>query len=259
MIAVRKPTAADWLRGLIFNVWMGGSALVVGTLCLPVLLVAPNLALSAVRVWCRAALRALELICGIRVELRGLHHLPRTGVLIAGKHQSMLDTVAPFAFLACPTIVLKRELLSIPIYGWYAKRSGMIPIDREGAAKTLRGLIKDVRQRFDEGRQVLIFPEGTRVLPGAAPDYKPGIAALYKELDVPCVPLATNSGLHWPAHGIARIPGTVVFEVLEPIPAGLKRASFMRELETRIEQATAALVAADAGPVTEPEADRVAS
>ena len=94
---MRKPTAADWLRGLIFNVWMGGSALVVGTLCLPVLLVAPNLALSAVRVWCRAALRALELICGIRVELRGLHHLPRTGVLIAGKHQSMLDTVAPFA------------------------------------------------------------------------------------------------------------------------------------------------------------------
>ena len=246
MIAVRKPGAANWLRGLIFNIWMGGSALVVGAVCLPVLLVAPHLALMAVRIWCRSTLLALDVICGIRVELRGLHHLPQTGVLIAGKHLSMLDTVAPFAFLDCPTIVLKRELLRVPIYGWYARRSGMIPIDRDGAARTLRGLIKDVRQRFDEGRQVLIFPEGTRVQPGAAPDYKPGIAALYRELEVPCVPLATNSGLHWPAHGIARYPGTVVFEVLEPIPAGLKRPVFMRELEARIEAATLALLEADA-------------
>jgi 1-acyl-sn-glycerol-3-phosphate acyltransferase len=232
----------------MFNIWMGGSALVVGALWLPVLLVAPPLAMTAVRVWCRSTLGALEAICGIRVEIRGLHHLPETGVLIAGKHQGMLDTVAPFAFLTCPTIVLKRELLSIPIYGWSAKRSGMIPIDREGAARTLRGLIRDVRQRFDEGRQVLIFPEGTRVQPGAAPDYKPGIAALYRELDVACVPMATNSGLHWPAHGIARFPGTVVFEVLEPIPAGLKRAAFMRELEERIEAATEALMESDTSP-----------
>jgi 1-acyl-sn-glycerol-3-phosphate acyltransferase len=230
---------------LIFNIWLGGSALVVGAVALPVLLIAPHLAMAAVRIWCRSTLRALEAICGIRVELRGLHHLPQTGVLIAGKHQSMLDTVAPFAFLASPTIVLKRELLSVPIYGWYARRSGMIPIDRDGAARTLRGLIRDVRRRFDEGRQVLIFPEGTRVQPGAEPNYKPGIAALYRELDVACVPMATNSGLHWPAHGVARFPGTVVFEVLEPIPAGLKRATFMRELEERIEAATEALMESD--------------
>ncbi len=238
---------------------MGGSALVVGTVCLPMLLIAPDIALIAVRVWCRSTVRALQVICGIRVELRGLHNLPETGVLIAGKHQSMLDTVAPFVFLACPTIVLKRELLNIPIYGWYAQRSGMIPIDRDGAAKTLRALIKSVRQRFDEGRQVLIFPEGTRVQPGAAPDYKPGIAALYRELDVACIPLATNSGLHWPAHGIARFPGTVVFEVLEPIPAGLKRPVFMRELETRIEAATLALMAADRPPAASRAPDAVPS
>ena len=240
-----RPTAAHWLRGLIFNLWMGGSAVVLGAASLPVLLVRPDLTLRVVRVWCRANLAALRVICDIRVELRGLHHLPSTGVLIAGKHQSMLDTVAPFVFLSAPSIVLKQELLAIPVYGWFARRSGMIAIDREGAAKTLRALIKAVRRRFDEGRQVLIFPEGTRTVPGAAPDYKPGIAALYRELDVACVPLATNSGRHWPAHGIARMPGVVVFEMLAPIPAGLKRPVFMRELETRIEAATARLLEAD--------------
>jgi 1-acyl-sn-glycerol-3-phosphate acyltransferase len=239
----RQPTVYQYLSGALLTGWMGFVALVLGLACVPLIFVDRRYAVAAVRIWCRLVMGAARLLCGITVEVRGLDKLPDSGVLIAAKHQGMLDTVAPFDFLHDPSIVLKQELLEVPIYGWYASKVGMIPIDREGAAKTLRALIRAVRERFDEGRQIIIFPEGTRKYPGAAPDYKPGIAALYKELRVPCSPVATNSGMHWPPHGLAKYPGKVVFEVLDPIPAGLKRAEFMRELETRIETATARLVA----------------
>jgi 1-acyl-sn-glycerol-3-phosphate acyltransferase len=222
----------------VFNLGMVLVALLFGLACLPLMMVERKWATLAVRLWCRCVLGLLRTLCGVKVEVRGLENLPDHGVLIAAKHQCMLDTMAPFNFLSAPSIVLKQELLSIPIYGWYAKQSGMIPIDRSGAAKTLRNLIRDVRQRYDEGHQIIIFPEGTRQLPGAEPDYKPGIAALYKELNIPCTPIATNSGLHWPAKGLARYPGTVVFEILPPIPAGLKRAEFMRQMQDQIETAS---------------------
>ena len=245
LVKMPRPTIRLFLRGVIFNAWMGGSALVMGMICLPMMLFTPTVALAAVRIWCRLNVVMVRMICGVRVEIRGLEKLSSEGVLIAAKHHGMLDTIAPFDFLAAPAIVLKKELLSIPIYGWYAARTGMLPIDRTGGAVTLRALIKTVRERFNEGRQVIIFPEGTRVAPGAAPDYKPGIAALYKELGIACCPVATNSGLHWPAKGLIRYPGVVVFEILDPIPAGLKRAEFMRELQARIETATNRLIADD--------------
>jgi 1-acyl-sn-glycerol-3-phosphate acyltransferase len=139
--------------------------------------------------------------------------------------------------------VLKKELLVIPFYGWYSIKGGMIAVDREGHASALKKLVKDTRERLSEDRQVIIFPEGTRKDPGAQPDYKPGVAALYRDLDLPCTPVATNSGVHWPAHGFLRRPGTIVFQFLEPLPAGLKRGEFMRELQDRIETATNALLA----------------
>jgi 1-acyl-sn-glycerol-3-phosphate acyltransferase len=114
----------------------------------------------------------------------------------------------------------------------------MIVVDREGHSTALRKLVADTQDRMKEDRQVVIFPEGTRTRPGAAGAYKPGIAALYRDLGLPCVPCATNSGVHWPAKGLMRYPGTVVFEYLEPIPAGLKRGQFMAELEQRIETAS---------------------
>jgi 1-acyl-sn-glycerol-3-phosphate acyltransferase len=141
--------------------------------------------------------------------------------------------------------VLRQELMRIPIFSWWAWKCRMIVIDREGGAKTLRKLLADTRQRLKEApdRQIFIFPEGTRGVPGVPGDYHPGVAFLYRELDLPCVPIALNSGVHWPAHGILRRPGTIVFEFLEPIPPGLKRAAFMTELETRLETASNALLA----------------
>jgi 1-acyl-sn-glycerol-3-phosphate acyltransferase len=185
----------------------------------------------------------LTAICGVRVEIRGRQHMPGGAALIAAKHQCMFDTIAPFAALDDACYVMRKELAHIPFYGWYCARAGMIVIDRDAGAKALRQLIADARERMAQARQLVIFPEGHRMAPGAAGEYKPGIAALYRDLGLPCTPLATNSGYHWPAHGLLRRPGTIVYQFLEPIPAGLARAEFMRVLEERIETASAALAA----------------
>jgi 1-acyl-sn-glycerol-3-phosphate acyltransferase len=154
----------------------------------------------------------------------------------------MLDVFAQFAWLPDSCFVTKKELMWIPFFGWYATKARMIAVDRAGHATALRKMVAEAKVRFADGRQLVIFPEGHRGEPGVAGDYKPGIAALYRELDVPVHPVATNAGVHWPAHGFIRRPGTIVYQYLEPIPPGLKRAEFMRILEERIETASTALL-----------------
>jgi 1-acyl-sn-glycerol-3-phosphate acyltransferase len=157
----------------------------------------------------------------------------------------MFDIFGTAPILPDGSYVLRQELMAIPVFSWWAAKCRMIVIDREGGAKSLRKLLADSRQRLkdDPDRQIFIFPEGTRGQPGVAGDYLPGVAALYRDLELPCVPIALNSGAHWPAHGIIRRPGTIVFEFLDPIPPGLKRAAFMETLETRLEAASNALLA----------------
>jgi 1-acyl-sn-glycerol-3-phosphate acyltransferase len=184
----------------------------------------------------------LLVICDVRVEVRGREFIPTGAALVAPKHQCMLDVFAQFTWLPASAFVMKRTLGMIPFFGWYAMKVGCISIDREGHSKTLRQVVREGIELFKHNSQVVIFPEGTRKAPGAEPDYKPGIAALYRELNVPVYPVATNAGAHWPAHGILRKPGLIVFEYLEPIPPGLKRAEFMRLLEERIETASAKLL-----------------
>jgi 1-acyl-sn-glycerol-3-phosphate acyltransferase len=185
----------------------------------------------------------LRVICDIKVEVRGLEHLPAGAALIAPKHQCMFDIFGAFAFLPDSCFVSRKEFMKIPFFGWYIWKSQMIVVDREGQAAALRKLVVDSRDRLAHDRQIVIFPEGHRGEPGVAGDYKPGVAALYRELGVPCIPLALNTGVHWPAHGFLRHPGTIVFQFLEPIPAGLKRADFMRQLQDRLETASNALLA----------------
>jgi len=209
---------------------------------LPLMLAPRRWMLVAFRGWAHSVIWALDVFCGVTVEIRGREHLAGA-VLLAPKHQCLFDTIVPFALLPDCCQVMKKELIAIPFYGWYSLKARMVVVDREGGSKTMRKLLADSRERLAEGRQLLIFPEGHRQAPGAAPDYKPGVAALYG-LGVPCVPVATNSGVHWPAHGFLRYPGTIVVEYLEPIQPGLKRPAFMRELEHRIETASNALLAA---------------
>lgn len=220
-----------------FYVW----STFVAILMLPLLLGPGRWMSAAMDVWARGIIALLP-ICGVRVEFRGLNHLPSGAALIAGKHQCMFDTMGPLVVLARPCYVMKKELTRIPFYGWFSAKSGMIVVDREGEAKALRALLSEAKKRVEEGRQVVIFPEGTRMAPGIAGDYQPGIAGLYRTLGLPCVPMATNSGVHWPAHGFLRKPGKIVFEFLEPIAPGMRREAFMAELERRVETASTRLL-----------------
>lgn len=222
----------------LFYLWSA----VVAILCTPLLLGPSSWILRMFAFWGRGIAVLLRAVCGITVEVRGRQHLPRGAALVAPKHQCMYDVFAQFTWLPASCFVMKKELMWIPWFGWYARKVKMIVVDREGHAAALKKLVRDARDRFAENRQVVIFPEGTRGEPGVAGDYKPGIAALYREIDVPVHPVATNSGVHWPKHGFIRKPGTIVFEYLEPIPPGLKRAEFMRTLEERIETASVRLL-----------------
>lgn len=184
----------------------------------------------------------LRFITGTRMEVRGRQHLPASAVLVAAKHQSAWDTFALIPLLRDPAVVLKSELASIPLYGWFCRKFEHIIVSRERAAVALKAMLATSKQRAEEGREVLIFPEGTRSPPGAPPDYKPGIVALYETLGLDCVPVALNSGLYWPRRSLMRYPGTIVVEFLEPIPPGLDRRTFRATLEARIESATARLI-----------------
>jgi 1-acyl-sn-glycerol-3-phosphate acyltransferase len=230
------------LRSLLFTAWLYLSMPLFTVGLSPALLMPHAAAMVVIRMWARFVLFGLRWIAGVKVEFRGLEHRLPGPVLVAGKHQGMLDIVVPFLLFDDPAMVMKKELMPLPFIGWFAAKTKMIPVDREAHAKALKELVRNARTRLAEGRQIVIFPEGTRTAPGAAPDYKHGVAALYRDLDVPCVVMATNSGVHWPAHGFRRYPGTVVFEFLPPIPAGLKRGEFMALLQDRIETASTALL-----------------
>ncbi len=230
------------VRSLAYALYFYVMSVVVVLLALPSAMSSRRALVGWMGTWNRLSLWGLSAICGLKVEIRGREFLPTGPALIAGKHQCMLDAFAPFSYLPDPCMVMKKELAWIPFLGWYSNLSRMIVIDREAHAAALRKLVAEARDRIADGRQLVIFPEGHRQNPGAEPNYKPGVAALYRDLDLPCHPMATNSGAHWPAHGFLRRPGLIVYEYLEPIPAGLKRPEFMALLQDRIETASAALL-----------------
>ena len=230
------------VRSLIFTLWLYLSMPLFAVGLSPALLMPHGVAIAVIKLWARFVLFGLRWIAGVKVEVRGLEHRPTGPALIAGKHQGMLDVVAPFAMLDDPCFVLKKELMPLPFFGWFAWKTRMIAVDRAAHAKALKDMVRQTRARLADDRQILIFPEGTRTTPGEPADYKPGVAAIYRDVNAPCWPIATNSGVHWPAHGFKRYPGLVVFEFLPPIPAGLKRAEFMAELESRIETASTVLL-----------------
>ena len=231
------------LRSLVFVAWLYLSIAIFAVGLSPALILPHRYAMRVIKLWARFVIFGLRWIVGVKVEFRGLEHRPDSTALIACKHHAMLDIIIPFAVLENPCLIMKRELIVLPFFGWFAWKTKMISIDRSAHAKALKTMVLQARARSDEGRQIFIFPEGTRAAPGAAPDYKPGVMALYRDLGVPCWPMATNAGVHWPAHGFRRYPGTVVYEFLPPIEAGLKRPVFMAELERRIEAASDALLA----------------
>ena len=232
------------IRSLVFTAVFYAWSVFYAIAMVPLLVAPRRWMLAALRFWSLSLIVLLRVICGIRVEIRGREYAPDGDALIAPKHQTMFDVFVQFSALKGSLFVFKKELMAVPIFGWIALKLGSIVVDRAGQAAALRDMVRRAQEQFHlEDRQLVIFPEGTRKAPGAEPDYKPGVAALYRELGVTVHPMATNAGMHWPAHGFLRRPGVIVYEFLEPIPPGLKRGEFMRRLEDSIETACNRLLA----------------
>jgi 1-acyl-sn-glycerol-3-phosphate acyltransferase len=232
------------VRSIIFVIWLYAAMAIVGVaFWIPVML-DDNYVYAAQRAWARATLWGLRWIIGARVRFEGLENVPKGGALIAMKHQSMLDTIAPTLFIEKSTYVFKKELGNTPVMGAYLRKN-QIAVDRGGHATALKSMMRGAREAVAKGRQIVIFPEGTRQPLEAAPDYKPGIAAMYKDLNIPVTPVAVSTGLIWKPKGLMRSPGTATIKFLPPIPPGLPRADFMRRLEDAIESEGQALLPPD--------------
>lgn len=231
------------VRSIAFNILFYVNMTILALLGLPALFMKRQAVQQLARIWARTSLWLLDKTCGLEVEFRGLEHLPKGACIIAAKHQSALETFALTTQMGDFTFILKRELMSVPIFGWYLKRAEQIAVDRARRGQALADLTRQVRQAIAGGRQVFIFPEGTRKSAGAIPDYKTGVAHLCAATGAVCVPVALNSGLFWPPRGFLRRPGRVVIEFLEPIAADQDKQRFMRLLQSRIEAETAQLVA----------------
>jgi 1-acyl-sn-glycerol-3-phosphate acyltransferase len=228
-----------FVRSLVFNLlyYLVSTLMVVATV--PVFAFGSERATARVtRAWSTAGIFLLRVIAGTHFVVRGLDNVPPGGAIIASKHQSMFETFALFNVLERPTYVMKQELARIPLWGWYARRAGMIMVEREEGSSALRKLVAGVRDAIARGRQVIIFPEGTRRPPGAEPDYKGGVAHLYRMTAAPVVPVALNSGLFWPRRRFTRYPGTIVVEFLPAIMPGLSSRAFLEQLQAEIEGAS---------------------
>ena len=231
------------LRSLAFNVLFYVWSTVLQVTCLPTILFSPSAVTWVQRTWVRGNFALLAFVCDLRYEIRGRDRMPREPCIIAAKHQSAWDTMIFAKLIRRPSHILKRELLWVPVFGWYLLRAGGIPIDRKGGAAALKRMIAAARQTISEGRHIVIFPEGTRVAVGERVPYHPGVAALYTQLKVPVVPVALNSGLFWGRRTFLKRSGRIVLEFLEPIPPGLRRREFLEVLQQRIESASTDLVA----------------
>lgn len=229
------------LKSVIFAISALVFSAVAALLLLPGLMLPRKRFQQLAALWCRGLIVLLRLCCGLRWQLVGGAHLPSGRSIIAAKHQSAWDTLIFHVLLRDPVYVLKQELLTIPLMGWYLRNAGNIPIDRSAGSRALRMMQRAVDQALAEDSTIIIFPEGTRTAPGAPPSYQPGIAALYQHTEAPVVPVALNSGLFWKRAGLPARPGVITIEILPPMPRGLKRLEFLSELENRIEEATSRL------------------
>jgi len=233
-----------YLRSLVFNIffylWTGLLLLVL----IPILLLPGSRAILAIGLlWGRGNLWALRVICDMKVEWRGMEKIPDGPILVAAKHQSAWETFAFFIPFRRPAYVYKRQLAYVPLFGWLIWKARQIPVDRGGKGVALASIAAGAVRAAADGRQVMIFPEGTRRAVGAAPDYKFGVTHLYERLGVPCQPVALNSGMFWSRKSFIRRPGTVLVELLDPIPPGLPPAVFAERLKAEVEAATNRLIA----------------
>ncbi len=221
-------------RSLLFSLYVGLVTGVMGMLFLPAL-IDRRAARTITLLWARTILAGLAAICGLRFRCLGAENIPTSGAIVAANHQSMWETIALIALLRRPAMVLKKELLRVPVYGWWAARTG-VPIDRSAGAKAIRLLRKETVLHIARGDQIVVFPEGTRGPPGALGPLQPGVAAMYLAADAPVTPVVHNSGDFWRHPSDMKTPGIITIRFLPAIPSGLPRRQFMAALEAALRQ-----------------------
>ena len=230
------------IRSLLFNFFYVLWTLFVCIVFLPVIFLPQKLILLVVgQIWARGLYFFLRLCCNLKLDLKGIKNIPKTPAIFASKHQSALETFMFHLLINKPVFVLKKELLNLPFFGFYLKRMGMIAIDRDGGIKSLKLLLKQVQEKIKQGYSIVIFPEGTRTLPGQNVEYNPGIIALYNLKVAPVIPVALNTGVYWPKNSFLKKPGKFTIEFLEPSLEGLEKQEFLDQLKERIETKSAAL------------------
>ncbi|MCX8502264.1 MAG: lysophospholipid acyltransferase family protein [Alphaproteobacteria bacterium] len=240
----RRPEAAQarpvstgllYLRGVLFAILFNLTLLIQGLMGLPLLLLPIRVAEPYAQSWLSLQFWLLRVICRLDFRVIGAENIPEQVVIFASKHQSAWETFV-FLYLARnPAYILKKELFWLPIYGWWGMKLGMIGVDRAGHASALRRLLGDSRSALESGRHLVIFPQGTRTAAGSGKPYQPGIYAIYRDSQVPVVPVALDSGRFWPKRSLLRYPGCITLSFLPVIPPGLSRAEFMLRLEQAIE------------------------
>ncbi len=218
------------LRSVLYNLFFFGVTTALVLFGAVLRLVAPHRLPGMGRVWARTMLRGARVICGIRLQVTGLEHLPDGAALLASRHQSAFDTMVWLTLVPHCCYVLKRELLRIPVFGWLIPPTGMIAVDRSGGSSALRGLMRDGAQAARKGKQIVIFPEGTRAAPGTLLPLQPGIAALAASTGLPVIPVITDSGRYWGRRAFRKHAGTIRIVVLPPLPARLPRTELMQRL-----------------------------
>lgn len=239
------------IRSLLFNLLFFGWTTIYCISILWTLLFGRPVVMGAIRFYLRSLAFLERWVIGLHYEVRGREHLPATGCYLVGaKHHSMWETMKLHALFRDPSIVLKHELLHIPIWGWYVRRANLIPVKRGKRGAAIASLVRGARSMRDQGREIVIFPQGTRVGVGEYRPYKVGIGILYEALKVPIVPMALNSGMFWGKHSFIKRPGTITIEFLPPIAPGLSKETALFELEARLEAASDRLVVAVGGPAT---------
>ena len=231
-----------FLRSLVYNVLFYLLLVFWIIVAIPTYLMPPRAFMGVAKAWGRSSIWMMRLICNTKVEYRGLEKIPQGPLIVASKHQSMWETFALLQFFDRPLFIYKRELAWIPFFGWYLVKSGMIGVDRDGGMRSLMEMARRAPEEIRRGRQLIIFPEGTRTAVDAPPSYKTGVGQIYVNSRVPCLPVALNSGLFWPRRNFMRYPGTLVVEFLDPLPSGLSRKEFIARVSSVIEDATRRLV-----------------
>lgn len=224
-----------WIRSSVFNLTYLLWTLFCCIIFTPLLLFIPRYVQYVGKPWAEGSLFLLRYIAGIKLDIKGREFIPILPSIIASKHQSALDILVMLSHFPRPAFVLKKELLSLPYYGLYLRRMGMIAIDRKRGVQAIKRMLKHALQRVKEGRFIIIFPEGTRINPGERSTYNPGVAILYEKLNIPVVPVAVNTGKHWQKSAYLKTPGTVTIQFLAPIQPGIKRDEFLTLLADRIE------------------------